>query len=913
MHGLRDVPAVPALQLAETRHPGDDPVVPNGTPVAPKERLKRRAWIVYLAVMSAVSVAYLFGPSSMNNGPMFNLIGLSAVGALLLGTRVNRIERKLPWFLFALGQGLFVAGDVIAYNYQRFFHEELPFPSIADALYLAVYPALVAGILLLIRRRTPGRDRASLIDSLVIAVGTAVLSWVFLMAPYAHDAALSLPTKLISIAYPLMDILVLAVVARLVVGSGKRERSFQLLVLGVASLCVTDSVYGWLLLHGGYQTGGLLDGGWIVFYLLWGAAALHPSVRTISEAEQVPQVKLTRPRLALLATASLIAPIVQATEYVIGRRIDVPVVAAAGATLFLLVVARMAGLMREQERSEARFSSLVQNSSDVVTVIAADTTIRYVSPSVERVLGYRRAELERKPLIALLQPDDGPRALESFAALADEDLPSTALMEFSIRHRDGEWLEAETLRTNLLTDPTVEGIVLNTRDISERKAFERQLERHAFYDTVTGLANRALFRDRVDHALSQVVRTGLGVAVLFMDLDDFKVVNDSFGHAVGDALLKQVGERLTDSLRASDTAARLGGDEFAILLEETDDGIDPSGVAERILEALDTPFHVEGRDLGVRASIGIAFGNGKRGSEATEELLRNADVAMYMAKGQGKSRCEVYQPTMHKSMLRRLELKADLQRALEQNEFVLHYQPLINLATQEISGLEALVRWEHPERGTIPPLEFIPLAEETGLIIPLGSWVLDTACHEARRLQQQYPEHPPLSMSVNLSSRQLQWPGIVAEVRNALRVSGLQPSSLTLEVTESVMMQNVDLSVLRLRELKALQVDLAIDDFGAGYSSLNYIRRFPVDILKVDKSFVDRIEEGGEELALTAAIIDLAKVLKLRPVAEGVERAAQLERLLDLGCDFGQGYYFARPATIDVVEQRIAEERRNAA
>ena len=881
-------------------------------PDTPQERTKRRAWFLYLAVMSTVSIGYLFGPAYMNSGSVFNLIGLSAVVAILLGTHLNRVERKLPWYLFALGQALFVIGDILAYNYQRFFHHALPFPSIADAFYLAVYPVVVAGILLLIRRRTPGRDRAGLIDSLVIAVGAGVLSWVFLMAPYAHDPTLSLPTKLISIAYPLMDILVLAVVVRLAVGTGKRERSFHLLLLGVVSLLVTDAVYGWLLLHGGYQTGGLLDGGWIVFYLLWGAAALHPSVRSSSASALLPKVKLTRPRLALLAIASLTAPVLRVATYVAGVHVDVLVTTVAGGVMFLLVVARMAGLMREQERSEARFSSLVQNSSDVVTLIAADTTIRYVSPSVERVLGYRSVELEGEPFIALVHPDDAPRTLASFASVADDASARPALMEFSIRHRDGTWLDVETLQMNLLEEPAVAGIVLNTRDVSERKAFERQLEHHAFYDTVTGLANRALFKNRVDHALAQGQRAGRAVAVLFMDLDDFKIVNDSFGHAIGDALLKEVGERVSAALRSADTAARLGGDEFAILLENTDDS-HPDEVAARIFDALDAPFQIEGKELGVRASIGIAFGNGKGGAKATDELLRNADVAMYTAKGQGKSRCEVYQPTMHKSMLRRLELKSDLQRALEQNEFVLHYQPVIDLETQTISGLEALVRWEHPERGTIPPLEFIPLAEETGLIIPLGSWVLDTACREARRLQQKFPQKPPLSVSVNLSSRQLQWPGIVAEVRNALRASGLPPNSLTLEVTESVMMQNVELSVLRLQELKALRVRIAIDDFGAGYSSLNYIRRFPVDILKVDKSFIDRIDEGGEGLALTAAIIDLAKVLKLRPVAEGVERSAQLDRLRELGCDYGQGYYFARPATTEAVEKRISDERVNVA
>jgi len=260
-------------------------------------------------------------------------------------------------------------------------------------------------------------------------------------------------------------------------------------------------------------------------------------------------------------------------------------------------------------------------------------------------------------------------------------------------------------------------------------------------------------------------------------------------------------------------------------------------------------------------------------------------------------------------VMRQLELKTDLLRALDRDEFILHYQPLVTLETERISGLEALVRWEHPTRGTIPPLDFIPLAEESGLIIPLGRWVLETACHEAQRLHERYPHDPPLTMAVNLSARQLQSPTIVADVKEALADSGLEPSSLTLEVTESAMMENIELSVLRLEELRSLRVRIAIDDFGAGYSSLGYIRRFPVDILKVDKSFIDRIDEGDEELALAAAIIDMAKVLNLRPVAEGVERVEQFERLLELGCDVAQGYFFAKPASQDVVESQISGER----
>jgi diguanylate cyclase (GGDEF)-like protein/PAS domain S-box-containing protein len=579
-------------------------------------------------------------------------------------------------------------------------------------------------------------------------------------------------------------------------------------------------------------------------------------------------------------------------------------VALASGAFVVYVVLRTVSLLRRQELANRRFESLVHNASDLVTLIDGETKIVFVSPSAERMLGLAPGELEGSSFVELIHPDEAPRAVEFILGEKSDDTP----MEIRLRRADGTWLDTETLRTNLLHDKSVEGIVLNTRDITERKAFLTQLERHAFYDSLTGLANRALFRDRVQRALSQARRSNVAVAALFMDIDDFKVVNDTHGHATGDLLLTAIGGRLRSCLRGGDTVSRLGGDEFAILLEESTD-IAPVEVAGRIMRALEAPFRIDGRELHVRASIGVAYANGEEGDGATGELLRNADVAMYVAKNQGKGRCEVYQPTTHKTVMSQIQLRTELQRALDNGEFVLHYQPLVRLETRQSFGVEALIRWDHPERGMLPPLEFIPLAEESGLIIPIGRWVLQTACAEARRLHKLYPEEPPLSMSVNLSARQLQSPTIVADVREALEESGIEPSTLTLEVTESAMMKNIELSVLRLRELRDLHVRIAIDDFGAGYSSLGYIRQFPVDILKVDKSFIDRIDEGEEELALAAAIIDMARVLNLRPVAEGVERVEQLQRLLELGCDSGQGYYFARPGTQSDVEQHIQDER----
>lgn len=631
---------------------------------------------------------------------------------------------------------------------------------------------------------------------------------------------------------------------------------------------------------------------------------------------------IARTRLLAVAAAALVPQAVGAVRQVLEEPTHTEALTIATCALFVVVALRVSGLFRTVERtaaltedltrrqSEARFASLVQHSSDVVTVVDADSTVRWVSPSVERVLGYEPAELDRTQLTAIVHPEDKASVLQFLVNGGVEGDTHPGLTEFRLRHREGFWVHVETLRTNLLQDPNVRGIVLNTRDVSERKAFEEQLEHQAFHDTTTGLANRALFRDRVEHALERQIRDDRPVSILFMDLDDFKTINDSLGHAAGDRMLAEVGERLRHCLRAADTAARLGGDEFAILLEDGGEGLGAADVAARILETLEGPFHLGDTQVFCRASIGIATADRDRdGIASAEELMRNADVAMYMAKESGKNRYQIFEPAMHDTALKRLELKADLQRALDNGEFVLHYQPVIELETGEISGLEALLRWQHPRRGLVPPMDFIPLAEESGLIVPIGDWVLLEATRQARALQERYPVYPPLHMAVNLSARQLQRPEIVADVAEALMQSGLAPSSLVLEITESVMMQDVELSVQRLTELKEIGVRLAVDDFGTGYSSLNYIQQFPVDILKVDKSFIDAVNTDPRKSALTATIIKLAADLDLRPVAEGIERADQLEQLLALHCDMGQGFYFAKPLTMDGIDDLLATRR----
>ncbi len=439
-------------------------------------------------------------------------------------------------------------------------------------------------------------------------------------------------------------------------------------------------------------------------------------------------------------------------------------------------------------------------------------------------------------------------------------------------HRDGTQLEFEIRHSNLIDDEHIRGIVLNSRDISERKAFERQLAHQAFHDSVTGLANRALFADRVAHALSRRSDERTPMGVMFIDLDDFKTINDSLGHPVGDTVLREVGERLLAALRPTDTAARFGGDEFAVLLEEIEGTQHAADIAERLKEAIERPVTIEDKQLFVRASIGICL---TRAGEATspEDLLRNADVAMYMAKRDIKGSYRMFEPAMHESVVERLELRADLQRAIDEHQLEVHYQPVVRLDRRVVYGLEALLRWQHPAKGTISPLQFIPLAEETGLIIPIGRWVLHEACKQGAALQRAFGGEQRLTMSVNLSVKQLQSDTIVADVESALAESGLAPDDLVLEITESVMMLDTDLAVERLKALKNLGVRVALDDFGTGYSSLSYLSRFPIDILKMDRSF---LQAGRADSGLAAAIVSLGETLDLQVVAEGIEMPEQL-------------------------------------
>ena len=542
--------------------------------------------------------------------------------------------------------------------------------------------------------------------------------------------------------------------------------------------------------------------------------------------------------------------------------------------------------------SEARFATLVQNSSDLITVLGEGNEIVYQSPSIERILGYTVDEVVGRPLELLLHPEEHGRLLRRLNDGRRAASRSEAI-DCLLRHKDGTLRHFEILHTDLSSDATVGGVVLNGRDVSDRKAFEEQLSHQAFHDPVTLLANRALFNERVRHAVGSTRRDGLSIAVLFIDLDDFKTVNDSLGHAVGDRVLLEAAKRIQSSVRTVDTAARFGGDEFAILLDDLPDLSVAVETAERILAELSQPLNLDTHEITIRASVGISVAEGARATDA-DELIRNADAAMYIAKRDGKSGYRLFEPAMHERVMARLQLRADLQRAVVRKEFELHYQPLVRLSDGTITGLEALLRWRHPDRGLIPPDDFIPFAEETGLIIEIGRWVLSEGCRQAREIRGHVKGGCLPSVGINLSVKQLFHSEIVSDVRRALTEADLPPEALTLEITESVMMTDTDLATSRLQQLRELGVRLAMDDFGTGYSSLSSLSMFPLDVLKMDRSL---LAAGAAPVTsgLASAVLRLGDTFGLEVVAEGVEDPEQSNTLRELGCDTGQGFYFARP------------------
>jgi diguanylate cyclase (GGDEF)-like protein/PAS domain S-box-containing protein len=970
----------------------------------------------FFLVAAACALAYVSLPrDTAFYDRWYQLFPIAAVVATLVGVWLHEPRARTPWYLVAIAGLLAVTADAVyAVELERV--REVPFPSVADYLALASYAVLAAALLVMIRKQAPGRDWPSLIDAAIVTVGVGVVGWTLLVQPALATEASAFDTS-VALAFPVMDILLVSLAARMVLGSGIRTPAFVLVTTALVFQLTGDALYGFGSLHGWYRVGDALDLLFVLSAVLCGTAALHPSMVELTEPNPDPEQRLSTKRLAALWAGTLAAPAMLAVAAARGGSEELLVLVGAGIALSTLVIVRLAGLVARHERSERRervlgetaealvsawtrddvyrvatdaalaivdqeraavelvvdgeavahagdavrsgvraevpiaiaggvaafvlhtadrlsrqardgietiaaqaalaiessdlaadlherqsaerFRSLVQHSSDVIALLSPDLVIRYHTPSVERVLGYGEEELVGRRLSELLHGEDLDRFRGFFAhVLGSPGAPMPR--DLPVRRKDGSVVQMEAVFNNLLDVSTVGGVVLTARDVTERRVLEEQLAHQAFHDALTGLANRSLFAERVAHAIERGVRRKHLFAVLFIDLDDFKTVNDSLGHAAGDELLVAVADRVRSAVRPEDTCARLGGDEFAVMIEEVADPDAAVTVAERILAALAEPLLVCGAPLIVQGSIGIALGSG---GQSANEILRSADLAMYTAKSEGKGRYAVYAPSMHERVLERLSLKADLQRAVAEDELEVHFQPIVSLRDGAIAGVEALVRWRHPERGLVLPGEFLEVAEETGAIVPLGRFVLDAACREAARWRAQ--GHPDLAVSVNVSARQLVGRDILDEVAGALAEHRLEAAALSLEITESSVLDSQAV-VDRLEELRALGVRIAIDDFGTGYASLNYLQRFPVDTVKIAKSFVDGIGAGPEQERLVAAIVRLGSAMGLETVAEGVERELQRDRLRALGCRYGQGYLFSQPVPADELDELLA-------
>jgi diguanylate cyclase (GGDEF)-like protein/PAS domain S-box-containing protein len=560
------------------------------------------------------------------------------------------------------------------------------------------------------------------------------------------------------------------------------------------------------------------------------------------------------------------------------------------------------------KESEERYRMLVELSPEAI-VVQSEERIVYANPAATELFGAASHET----LVGLSVADFvHPQHRENFRARARhsrESQQSDLKAERFVR-MDGQVRDVEVVMASVTYDGQPATQIL-TRDITERRRAEEQLLHDAFHDTLTGLPNRALFVDHLKLAANHSRRRqGYLFAVLFIDLDRFKVINDSLGHMVGDQFLVAIARRLESCLRDGDTIARLGGDEFTILLDGIKDYGDARRVAERVQEVLDQPFTLAGRDLFVTASVGIKYAGG--GDEQPEDLLRDADTAMYCAKALGKAQYQVFDARMHTRAMTLLQIESDLRRAIERQEFYVNYQPIVMLKSGRICGFEALVRWRHPERGLISPSEFIPVAEDAGLVIPIDRWVLKQACLQMRKWQTAFPITRQMKMSVNLSCKQFMQSTIVEQVMETLRETGLAPTSLKLEITESVMMERGDYAMSALEQLSRAGIELSLDDFGTGYSSLSYIHRFPVTTLKIDQSFIKRMggQQNGE---IVRAVVALARNLGMEVVAEGIETMMQLDQLKALGCEQGQGYYFSRPLEAASATELIQQQEQGVA
>ena len=842
----------------------------------------------------------------------------SAVVAMIVTfAAARRLEpgtSRTAWkFLFGALLCYFIGTSIGVYSW---LHNVDPFPGVADVFNLSFYPCFLLAIGLMIRAASVRiRWTQFLLDAFILVAGFGAFFWFLIMRPAAAHVEISVLKAALSQAYIALNcIMVLTLGVLLLAGDGRGRRVPLLLMVGFATMLLADMMWSVAKITGHYLSGDLQDVLYLVCYVPLAAAGRERMRRGASESES-PVTNAVAQSLPYAAMLAAFAVLVSLTHGDLNSPATVMTIVVFGLSLLVMVrqtlLMRADALTRERRAArlvEERYASLIANASDVIMVTSADGSLLFASPASERTLGLRPDELTGKNLFDLWSGEDGDRLSAFLGEVSGSSGEAIGPVEMRIE-RGHDCYVLEIVGSNLTNDPAVRGFALNFRDITERKALEEQLRQLAFHDSLTLLANRSLFRDRVQHALTLLPRGRNQVAVMFLDLDNFKNVNDTLGHDAGDRLLQAVAQRLVQLTRSSDTVARLGGDEFAILLEGITETAEVERLAASLIDGLDQPFMLNATEVHVSASIGVAFSSQESGADS---LLSKADIAMYHAKAAGKNRFAAFQAPMQETLQERLRLETDIARALANDELFLEYQPIIDLGTRSLLGVEALVRWRHPELGVLLPGRFIQIAEECGQIVKLGRWVLGRACRDVREWSASVAGGDGLRVAVNISGRHLQHGDLVQDVAFALEESGLIPGNLVIELTESTIMQNTEANLVRLVQLKSLGVRLAIDDFGTGYSSLSYLHRFPIDILKIDRSFVGRLTNTYNGPELARAVITLSDTLGLDTVAEGIEQEAQVDALLSLGCVAGQGFLFAKSGTLEELSASSFVAKRNA-
>jgi diguanylate cyclase (GGDEF)-like protein len=865
-----------------------------------------RRWYLSCGV-SLGALAFLLAVIWIGGDAPALVAGLACAIAIAIAIRIDLSQTGFAWYLLAGGTALTALG--IASTDHR------PGLATGDILLTCGLFGLAIGIALLVRLRMSDHDWGILIDTAAATAAVALIIWVTVLAPKLDRGSVFGGIETAALLSSLGAAALFAATIRLVLGLRVWVVPATLLCLSVAAFVVLAMTSVAERLGVGSEPAWLIGSEEVIAFALLVACALHPGMRKLARAASESRHELTPSRLALLGAAALTAPVILFVQNERGaHQLDILATVFCSAAVIALVIARLAGLVLRQQRTTRRelvlrramrnLASAKEHERVCEAIVEAASSIsgEYGRLRASLVLGTGRGAAE---FASSGEPVQGEKHEASIPLVLQDDRIGELVLDSSKELTEEVLAALKSLASQAVL--ALESLQRTKDLLEERRKLESELLRRSHLDSLTALPNRSHYLERTEAALSRMARSKEPVSVMLVNLDDFKTVNDTLGHVAGDELLRAVSDRLIASIRTDDTCARLGGDEWAVLIEESPPE-SPSVVADRIMTALERPFILLGQhEVFAHASIGSATAvpGAKTEAEDAAELLRNAEVAMFHAKRHGRTGFEVFEPSMRVAVAERLALKAELERAVVANEFVIHYQPIVLLDSGEICGVEALIRWRHPDRGLIPPFHFIPLAEETGLIVPLGRFVLNEAMRQGRYWQV-LSEQEEFAVSINLSGRQLDHATLVNDVADALDRAGIDPHTVILEITETTLMEDVEAAIERLNELKTLGVQMAIDDFGTGYSSLQYLRQFPADIIKVAKPFVDGVvETGSDEYRIADAIVRLGETFGLRALAEGIELPEQREMLRELRCELGQGFLFAKPLEPAAIEELL--------